>query len=182
MSSMTKRPTEARWDPGLFRVRLGRVAVARFRGGEFAEVGCFLVETGCVGVKDAFLAHMTIYEYERGFIPRIFGETPTRTGELMAPACARALIEAAVAYAGRLGIAPHPDYKAACRVFGGIAPDAGGRTFTFGSEGKPHFTPGPHDSPEWCRVILGLLHTHCGEDNYHWTIPDTLFAKIFPPG
>ncbi len=36
------------------------------------------------------------------------------------PCCARKLIEQATQYAQGLGFAPHPDYKKAARVFGGL--------------------------------------------------------------
>ena len=36
------------------------------------------------------------------------------------PWCARKLLEQAAEYARRLGFAPHPDYKKAARLFGGL--------------------------------------------------------------
>src|SRR5205823_995245 len=86
-------------------------------------------------------------------------------------ACARKLVEDAVAYAAKLSFAPHPDYKAACRVLGGL--DAGGceTVFTFGQDGKPFYIQGPHDSPAFAQRVMNSLASRCGEGNYHYILP-----------
>ena len=52
MVAPTKRPTEAWHTAGLFDRGFGQVIVARFKGSGEAEVGVFLVDTCCLGVKD----------------------------------------------------------------------------------------------------------------------------------
>lgn len=147
----------------LFEQGLGSVVVSRFKANGMVEAGVFLVDTYCLGVKSAFFTRVSLWEYENEFLQTGFRSE----GELdrVEPGYARALVEAAVAYAGRLGIAPHPDYRAACRVFGGIVVDAGGRSFEFGLEGNPFFIQGAHDSVERCVKVLTLLRARCREGN-----------------
>jgi hypothetical protein len=47
------------------------------------------------------------------------------------------VVEQAVQYAQGLGFAPHPDYKKAARVFGGLRAEQCSQKFTFGHKGKP---------------------------------------------
>ena len=86
------------------------------------------------------------------------------------PPTARKLIEGAVGYAQNLGLAPHPDYKMACRVLGGIRSADSTTPFTFGEKGKPFFVQGPNDSPAFCQRILKQLRIRCGVDGFHYLI------------
>ena len=75
-----------------------------------------------------------------------------------------------MAYAQSLGFAPHPDYKKACRVLGGLHAKDCPTEFTYGKEGKPLFISGPDDSEEKCRRMLKLLDLKCGQNNLHFLI------------
>jgi hypothetical protein len=158
-----KRATEAHVSANLFELGLGHVVVTRFRGDGEAELGVFLVDVNCLGVKDAYFARVTQFEYDRELLDRIL---PADNRKPLDPPSARKLVEDAVAYAGRLGLAPHPDHKKACRVFGGIDPAASTANFTFGREGKPFYVQGKYDSFERCLQILRQLRARCGEDNF----------------
>jgi hypothetical protein len=86
------------------------------------------------------------------------------------PCCARKLVEQAVAYAQGLGFAPHPDFKKAARVFGGLKADECGRQFTFGRDGKPFYCSGPNETEEQsCRIVTQLTR-RCGEGNFHYLV------------
>src|SRR5271165_7417884 len=73
------------------------------------------------------------------------------------PRCARKLVEQAVQYAQGLGFAPHPDYKKAARVFGGLRAKQCSQKFTFGHEGKPFYRRGPRETEEQARRIVSHL-------------------------
>ncbi len=86
------------------------------------------------------------------------------------PCCARKLIEQAIQYAQELGFAPHPDYKKAARVFGGLHVEECAEHFTFGREGKPFYRRGPRETEEQARRIVWRLEKRCGAGNYHYLV------------
>ena len=120
---------------------MGHVVISRFKTTGDAELGVFLLDTYCMGVKNAFFSKMTADEYEEN-MKKMF---PSGKIELT-PAAGRKLVEDAVAYAAALGIGPHPDYKKACRVLGGINAADCDTKFEFGFNGKPFLISGPSDS------------------------------------
>jgi hypothetical protein len=86
------------------------------------------------------------------------------------PCCARELIEQAARYAQGLGFEPHPDYKKAARVFGGLHRGQRAESFTFGREGKPFYHRGPRETEDQARRILWQLEKRCGKGNYHYLV------------
>jgi hypothetical protein len=152
----------------LFERGIGQVVVARFKGGgQRVEAGVFLVDAWCLGVKDAFFTELTPATFQTKLLDRIQGECTLVPIE---PACARKLIEQAVQYSAAFGFAPHPDYKQAARVFGGIKAADCPQSFTFGKDGKPLYIQGPHASPEQAERDLAQLRRRSGEGNYHYVV------------
>lgn len=162
-----KRATEAHVSANLFELGLGYVAVTRFRGSGEAEIGVFLVDVFCLGVKDAFFTQANQSQYDRELLDRI---VPAANRKSIDPPSARKLVEDAVAYAQHLGFAPHPDHKAACRVFGGINAAESTASFIFGKNGKPLYVQGQNDSFEKCLRILHQLRACCGVDNFDFMV------------
>jgi len=161
-----KRSTEAFVAKNLFEVGLGHVVFARFRGGD-AELGVFLVDVYCQGVKDAFYTRVSEARYDTEVVDRLLPAADRRTID---PPSARKLVEAAVAYAQGLGLAPHPDYKAACRVFGGTNATESNTGFTFGKDGKPFYIQGRYDSFERALRVMHQLRARCGKDGFHFLV------------
>lgn len=159
---MSKVTFEAWWPTMLFEVGVGQVVICRHKSNDNTEVGVFLVDTMCLGVKSAFFTR-TLRSQLQELLERVFSK---EKHESISPACARKLVEGAVAYAGRLGLAPHPDYKHACHVLGGLEASICERTFTFGHGGKPLYCQGPHDSPSFIDRVLNALRASCGEDGF----------------
>ncbi len=167
MSAPVKRPTEAWCSRGLFERGFGQVIIARFKASGEAEVGVFLVDAFCLGVKDAFFTRLWIEEYEQ----RVLGRLDKEEGrEPLSPACARRLVESAVAYARNLGLQPHPDFKKGARVFGGIDSSECTREFVFGDRGKPLFVQSPNDSPQYVEYVMGTLSRRLGRDGFHYIL------------
>jgi hypothetical protein len=150
----------------LFADGVGYVVLSRFKA-EWAEAGVFLLDVHCLDVKDAFFTRLYETEYASCLLDRVFVKDGR---EVLDPACARKLVEDAVAYGCRLGLALHENYRQACRGFGGVDARACARDLTFGRDGKPFYVQGPYDSERRARQVLNLLETHCGEGNYHYIV------------
>ena len=161
-----KRPTEAWMTNGLFERGIGYVVIARFKGNGDAEAGVFMVDTWCLGIKNAFLSHLSGEEYESRLLARLYPQPGE--GQALSPACARKLVESAIAYARRLGFQPHADCRQAQRVCGGINADECLQPFTFGKDGKPLYIQGPNDSPDFAALVMAQLRRSCGPEGYHY--------------
>jgi len=147
----------------LFEFGIGAVVIARFKLSGDAELGIFLVDVWCLGVKNAFFARVTPSEFQI-----IFDEQFSRPPIEISPACGRKLIESAVTYAGRLGFPPHRDYRAACRVLGGIDATQCQTVWKFGGQDdKPYYVSGPRDSEVFSDHVMAQLLRVCGEGNFN---------------
>jgi hypothetical protein len=162
-----KRAPEAFVSRTLFKLGMGYVILSRFKSEGRVEAGVFLLDTFCLGVKDAMFVQLNIADYRNDLVERFSAQDPLESIE---PSCARKLVEDAVRYAAGLGFQPHPDYRKACRVFGGTDPGACTRQFVFGYKGKPHYVQGPHDSPRRVARILDTMRARCGEGNFTYAI------------
>ena len=161
---MKKAPTTFS-DAGMFESGIGQVVIARYKGGERVELGVFLVDIFCLGVKNAFFTQCGEEELE-GMLQHLFNNgSPV---EEHSGAWGRKLVEGALEYARKLGFAPHRDYKKAARVMGGIDPKTCPETFVFGREGKPMFISGPYENEARCQLIRRVLTKKCGKDGFHY--------------
>jgi hypothetical protein len=149
---------------------IGWVLLSRELPGRQVAVASFLVDRYCLGVKDAFGEVLSRPEYNNKYLRKAASEMASQS---VSPADARKLIEDAVAYARGLGLHPHADYFKAILLFGSVNAAEGTDHFEFGKDGKPFFVAGPHDTPERCRQILGVLNESCGPGNYHYVLPLT---------
>jgi hypothetical protein len=151
---MSKRTYEAWRGAVLFETGIGQVLICRHKASGETEAGVFLVDVFCLGVKNGFYTKFPTAKLE-AMLQEIF---PADGGAVsLSPACARKLVEDSVAYARSLGLEPHPDYKHAARVLGGINARECETVFTFGQEGKPLYIQGPHDSPELVERVMRSL-------------------------
>jgi hypothetical protein len=162
-----KRAPEAFVSSTLFELGMGYVILSRFKSEGRVESSVFLLDTYCLGAKDAMFVQLDIAEYENNLLKRVSARYAL---EAIEPSCARKLVEDAVRYAAGLGFQPHPDYRKACRVFGGIDPGACTRQFVFGYKGKPHYVQGPNDSPQRVARILDTLKARCGDGNFTFAV------------
>ena len=150
----------------LFERGMGTVWFSRqLSAGRFALAG-FLVDTFCLGVKNAMANILSAESYHEA-IERTLASEPV---DRMHPACSRKLVEQAVAYAGDLGLDPHPDYKLAKLIFGDVDAAVCPVSFTFGREGKPFYVSGPNDTPAVQRRILKRLEQRCGSGNFDYLL------------
>ena len=151
-----KAPIADAYTPeGLFETGLGTVWFSRrLEDGRYA-VSAFLVDTYCLGVKNAMYNIFPPDHYHaelEKFLQRSSEQFVARDA-----AYARKLVELATAYAHQLGIEPHDDYKIAKLIFGDVDASSCEATFNFGRGGKPCYISGPGDTPADLRRILKQL-------------------------
>ena len=158
---------EAFVDRGWKNKGITQVVVVRIQENGWIEAGVFLVDFWCLGVKDAFATEMSVSEWNEE-AARLM---PVEDRESFHPACARKLVEGAVAYALALGISPPHDYKKARRIFGSVKAQDCPQSFTYGKNGKPFYVAGPNDDEERIDRVLRILTARLGEDGFHYIVP-----------
>ena len=169
LSCQGGQPThEALWPTDLFTQGIGWVITARFKSeGARVQAGIFLIDVFCLGAKFVVYEDCASDDYRRRIRDHYLSRFPMVATE---PWCARKLVEQAVQYAQGLGFAPHPDYKKAARVFGGVRAEQCSQRFTFGHEGKPLYVRGPRETEEQAQRIVWYLQQRCGSGNYEYSV------------
>ena len=146
----------------------GLVILTRRTGARSLACAIFLLDTFCLGVKDAMFrqgdeAEITMIVEEAG------GAAPLDAVE---PSYARKLLRDTVAYARSLGIEPPADYAAAELLFGDVAADECAIAFEFGVGGRPVYIPGPGESPTQIRRRIEALRRTLDEDGFDFIEAD----------
>lgn len=151
----------------MFASGMGTVIVSRTAPNGDIIVGMYLLDTFCLGVKDAIVQVVMPYEYDEMI-------SELRRNELLQTvesSYARKLVEGAAAYAATLGFKPHSGYQTAKELFGDIDASACSDEFAFGKMGKPFYIVGPNDSPLKRRRILATLEKNVGVGNFEYLSP-----------
>ena len=149
---------------GLFEEGTGHVVLTRLLPhGEVAVAG-FLVDTYCLGVKNALYRVLSAAEYDY-YREQIEANTPL---ERVHPSCLRKLVEGAVQYARDLGLPPHPDYARAAQLFGDIDAAACPVRYVYGKDSQPFYVSGPNESAAQSRKIIDTLTRRLGPDGFHF--------------
>jgi hypothetical protein len=149
----------------LFDLGIGQVVIAReLSMGQIAVV-IFLLDVYCLGAKDVMFGVFSAAEYREK--TRF---TADGSFEPIAAQSARNLVEGAVEYAQRCGLAPHPDYRIANRIFAGIDSASSDHPFSYGKDGKPFYVSGPRDTPAKSRRIVAALERACGPGGFDYLI------------
>ena len=143
----------------------GNVMVARRRG-DLWEVGIFMIDRFCLGVKNAAF----VSDYDDRDVDDLLEKFFESGYEEKDAAWCRKFVEGAVDYARRLGFAPHGDYKKASRVFGGVKAADCAETFAYGKDGKPFYIQGPFEDQRAAERIMGRLRARCGDNGFHFAV------------
>ncbi len=146
---------------------IGHVIIARAIPDGRIVAGVFLVDVYCLGVKNAFMMVQSPSDFENA-IEQQFSINDLKPAT---PACARKLIDDAIAYARDLGFEPHRDFRDASVVLGDIDPAECDQSYTFGKDGKPLYIAGPHDSDAMIHRVMTQLRNRGGPDGSHFMIP-----------
>lgn len=151
--------SETLWTQGLGTVTFTR----NFPHGMVASAR-FLIDTGCLGVKDVVLQVISLSQY-RELQQRASSQFQSRA---ISPADVVKIVEDSVAYARTLGLHPGGDYARSKILFADIDPSVSKLALEFGRGGKPFFVSGPMDTPARCQRILRTLEESCGPNGYHF--------------
>jgi len=125
-------------------------------------MSAFLLDTLCLGVKNAFFLDDEASQIEET-IEAMDLAAPLHAVE---PAFARKLLHDLVAWSRSIGIAPHKDYFEAEALFGEVSTAGRSDVFEFGMDGRPLLVPGPEDTPAQIRRWMGQLGRTLGDDGF----------------
>jgi hypothetical protein len=144
-----------------------QILVARHSITGQIAVGTFLVDLGCLGVKNAFVALFDSQrEYERELRSGMKAQQAMIKADLN---LAAKIIREAIAYAEDLGFKPHHDYRDAMLVLGDADPEACDVPIPLGGkDGKPFFVAGPYDNVD---RIMSKLTRKLGPDGFTHIVP-----------
>jgi hypothetical protein len=137
---------------------IGNLVIARRMPDGRLAVANYLVDTYCLGVKDAFCEVMSPVGYHAllagvNRVARMKPVPPERFAKLALDA---------VEYARRIGFFPHPDYNVAQLLLAGIDTSAWAETFEFGKDDKPFYVQGPNDSNAKATAIAARVRAAGG--------------------
>ena len=141
---------------------IGTAVIARRMPDGSLGVGVYLLDTWCLGVKDAFFRVMSIGEFDE-LLERT---EENETLEEIHPSCFRKIIEGCVEFSATLGFKPHRDFTLPRQLLMDIDSSVCPNRYTFGRNGRPCFSQGPNETPRQVRMIMDSLSKHCGEGNF----------------
>ena len=148
--------------PNLVTVVLSR----RIPGGEIA-LATFLLDCGCLGVKDAHGQYCTPGQYN-SLMEKL---NDSQAMQDATPERAKALIEQTAQFAASLGFSPCGDFMKAFALFGDVDESQCTEIFPMGdAEGKPVYMSAPYEDAAKQRVIMSQLETAVGHGNYHYVM------------
>lgn len=144
------------------------------RKGPLGDVmtGAFVIDLGCLGVKNAFAAHcQSAREYRRELRSNLTRNQKMVNCDLD---LAAKIVKEAIRYADSLGFRPNRDTGDALKVMGETHPENCTVEIPLGGEdGRPFFIAGPYDDPD---RIMRILDRKVGQGNYTFLVP------MGPPG
>jgi hypothetical protein len=157
---------------------LAQIAVAREAPDGRVAVGSFLVDLGCLGVKNAMAVIFGDFdEYDRALRRTMMSTEPLMQADLNLVA---KIVRDAIAYAADLGFMPHTDYQMAAPILAGADPDACPVEIPLGGpDNMPVYVAGPNDNVQ---VILTRLERRLGPDGFEVVLPlPVLPRELFGP-
>lgn len=152
----------------LFETGMGALCIARRIPDGRIAVATFLLDTYCLGVKNAMNGILDESAYE-DLVNKLMASTQS-VARVVEPAYGRKLIEEMVAWSRSLGFSPHPDYPMAAQILGDIETTEDIPSFSFGRDGKPFYISGPNESLAMSRRIADQLEKKCGTGGYDYLV------------
>jgi hypothetical protein len=137
----------------------------------------FLLDVWCLGVKDVIVQVLpaSVYHEQVGALEEQFEL------EDITPACARKLVEGAVEFAAKHGLAPHPDYRIGQLAFADVNAAECHQEFEYGQDGKAFYVAGPHDSVARSRQIANAIKAADPESHYMVPIHESMVGEARLP-
>jgi len=145
---------------------LTSILIARESFYGHVAVASFLVDQGCLGVKNAFLR---IFDDIGDYLDMRYHAMAMQDMIPCELSLAAKVIHEAINYARNLGIEPHRDYRKASAILGDADPTACPDTIPLGGpDGKPFYVAGPYDN---AKRIVSTLNRTLGPDGYTYIVP-----------
>ena len=142
---------------------LGMILVARTTGYKRFEVGTYMVDYWCLGLKDTIgIKKMNDIKY-RQFLEMVYQGFPEGYQEISLEQ-AQAIVYGAIDYGESLGFKPHKDFK---KTQPHLGKWSGKPKLTFGRVGKPYYIAGPYDNSD---RIMETLRKNVGFGNFDYVI------------
>ena len=146
----------------LFEIGMGTLVLARGATPHHLEVGVFLLDAFCLGIKDVMFTSVDDDTFDM-YVAASESAAPMAPVE---PSYARRLLRDLADWSRSIGFAPHPDFAAVEPLFGDVDANASNATFQFGREGKPVYIPGPDESLSVIERRVEHLRRTVGEDGF----------------
>jgi len=146
----------------LFETGMGTLVLTRGATPQHLALGAFLLDTFCLGIKDAMFKSVEAEVVER-YIEAANAAAPMVPVD---PSYARKLLRELAAWSQGIGFAPHRDFAAVEAIFGDVNADACDAVFPFGREGKPLYISGPNDTAPLIQSRIEQLQKLSGDDGF----------------
>ena len=141
---------------------LCQILIVRLQPSGSFLTGLFLVDTWCLGVKNA-MYNVNLDDYDLNeLIEKINSSAPVALQECEYK-IVHNIIYGAIQYAEDLGFSPHSDFNIASYILEEDDDDIELIEFEFGKDGKPCFVSGPYDNVQ---KIVSTLERSVGNGNY----------------
>ena len=142
---------------------LNQLVIARQNAAGIVGVGLFLIDLGCLGIKDAHSRGFSSeFEFKNELLEAIASTQPIQPCSLD---FAAKMVQTAISYARGLGFEPHKDARKAMRLIGEANPENCLDDIpTGGEDGKPFFISGLYDN---INKIISTLNRSVGAGNYN---------------
>ena len=154
--------------------QLADIVIARQQPNDLITFGVYLVELGCLGLKNAFcngnLTRSDYSEFRKDSAERVEGVVN------LDPVFAHQLIYGAIDYAAAIGFKPHKDFDLARYVLDEKSSIPANPDLEFGMDGKPFYQSGPNDNVS---RIMNHLEKKLGMGNFNYTVHMPVGAESF---
>ncbi|GJM41758.1 MAG: hypothetical protein DHS20C20_20400 [Ardenticatenaceae bacterium] len=146
--------------------QLAQVVVTRRGAAGYIVVAGFMLDLGCLGIKDALtIGFATEARYRNEYKSHLLASQEMMPCDLD---LAAKVIEEAQKYAAGIGFKPHRDSKDALKLLAGANPQNCSEPVPVGGEdGKPFYFAGPYDDVD---RILRVLDRTVGQGNYDFIV------------
>ncbi len=144
---------------------LANIITARALPDSRVIAACFLVDLGCLGVKNTY-ATRPLSKSEYAEFKEQFAEG-NEGADVCSAALAHQIIYEGLDFAKKIGFKPHKDFALTQNFLEPRDTFSFEHDIPFGIEGKPHYISGPHDN---VNRILSHLDKTLGPGNYFYTV------------
>lgn len=160
-------PVKEAWTSAFEEHKIASVIVSREGPGGVIAAGVYLVDLGCLGVKDAFATVFHSPKEYRSFLRKMGRGLSFRRCE---PSFAAKIVHTGLAYARRLGFPPHRDFHRSRHILREIDPADCPDEIECGMHGKPYYVAGPRDNVP---LIMNRLRSRLGPEGFGFICPLT---------